>query len=111
MKKIQINSIYVNDGQTVITLFYDESRNSMWYIIDEINRSNGCAMINIEVSDELKEEILDHAEKVWGAGPDFYILKCFRPISSELMSFIEDCWDAIRRQERKLFPIETENDK
>ncbi len=107
MKKVQFNSVYVNDGQTVVTLFYDEQKNMMWYSVEVIGSGHGCGQINIEVPDELKEEILDHAERIWGNADELYLLKCFRPISAELWDFIEDCWDAIRRQERKLFPAES----
>lgn len=107
MKKIQFNSVYVNDGQTVVTLFYNEQKNMMWYAIEMIGRGNGCGQINIEVSPELRAEIIAHAERIWGCNPELCILKCFRPLSAELWAFIEDCWDAIRRNEPKLFPAES----
>ena len=110
MKKVQLNSVYVNDGQTVITLFFDEERNMMWYAVEFINRGSGCGQINIEVPDELKAEILDHAERIWGSSQELYLLKCFRPLSAELWDFIEDCWEAIKRQEPKLFPAKNEDE-
>ena len=108
MKKVQFNSVYVNGGQTVVTLFYNEQKDMMWYSVDFINQGTGCGWVNIEVPAELKAEILDHAERVWGITQELYILKCFKPLSAELWEFIEDCWDAIKRQEPRLFPQKDE---
>lgn len=106
MRKVQINSVYVNNGMTVVSLFFDEEKNVMYYIIDVIPNGQGTGRVNIEVPEEYRNEMLKCSDKVWGIDPDLYMLR--RYISSELLFFLENCWKVIRKSEPKLFPIITE---
>ena len=108
---IQLNSVYVNNGMTVVTLFFSKERNSMWYAVDDIAAgSNTCEELCIEVAPELATEMIDHSERVWGCSPQLYYLKRFRSyLSFQLWDFIEECWEAIKRQEPELFPAKDEN--
>ncbi len=105
MKEVIINSVYAAKD-SVVTLIYNEDRNVVCYSLTRRDIPSYCFYrdLNIDVSEEQKEELLAHAEMVWGYNQGMYLLKCFNPLSADLWQFIEDCWDAIKRQEPKLFP-------
>ena len=98
---VQINSVYVNGGQTVITLFNNEGK--MMYIVNDIpQNSNREEVLETVPSTEMQTEIDDHAVRVWGA-EKLYVLKTFNPISKELAGFILHCWHEVRLNEKHLF--------
>ena len=98
---IQINSIYVNNGQTVITLFNDEG--TMMYIVNDIPQDkNREEVLEATPSAEMLKEIGERAVRVWGT-EKLYILKTFNPISKGLASFILHCWHEVRLREKDLF--------
>lgn len=100
---VQINSMYVNGGQTVITLFEKEGR--MAYIVDNIKTSSQREVVleDKALTPELQQEIEDRAEKVWGFDSELYILKVFIPLSQSLAQFILGCWHEVRLNEKHLF--------
>lgn len=105
MKEVIINSVYA-EKDSIITLIYNEDRNVVCYSLTrrDIPSYIFYQDLNIDVSEEQEKEIMAHAQEVWGSVQGMYILKCFNPLSADLWQFIEDCWDAIKRQEPKLFP-------
>lgn len=100
---VQINSVYVNGGQTVITLFVSDD-NKIFYIVDDI-QSISRREVRLEklLTAELQQEVEAHAEKVWGSDENLYILKVFIPISQNLAQFILSCWHEVRLNEKHLF--------
>lgn len=105
MKEVIINSVYA-EMDSIITLIYNENRNKVCYSLTRRDIPSYCFYkdLNIDVSEEQKDEILTNAQEVWGSAQGMYLLKCFNPLSADLWQFIEDCWDAIKRQEPALFP-------
>lgn len=105
MKEVIINSVYATKDY-IVTLIYNEDRNKVCYSVRrrDIPSYIFYQDLNIDVSEEQEKEIMAHAEEVWGCTRGTYLMKCFIPISADLWQFIEDCWDAIKRQEPKLFP-------
>ena len=105
MKEVIINSVYAAKD-SIVTLIYNGNRNVICYSVTrrDIPSYEFYQDLWIDVSEEQKEEILSHAEEVWGCTRGTYLMKCFSPISAELWQFIEDCWDAIKRKEPMLFP-------
>ena len=105
MKEVIINSVYA-EKDSIVTLIYNEDRNKVCYSLTrrDIPSYIFYQDLNIDVSEEQEKEIMAHAEKVWGYTQEMYILKSFIPLSADLWQFIEDCWDAIKRQEPALFP-------
>lgn len=105
MKEVIINSVYA-EKDSIVTLIYNEDRNKVCYSLTrrDIPSYIFYQDLNIDVSEEQEKEIMANAHEVWGSVPGMYILKGFNPLSAELWQFIEDCWDAIKRQEPKLFP-------
>ncbi len=100
---VQINSIYVDDGMTVVTLFVSDDHR-MTYAVDDIFRgSYRTAVLSADLLPELQREIELKSAKVWGSNPNLYILKPFNPWSKELGGFILQCWQEIRRTEKSLF--------
>lgn len=103
--EIQFNSVYVRNN-VVITLFFSESRNEMYYVVDTIVGGKSIPRlgeIHIEVP-EVIEEMKQHSEHPWGSSSNVYYFKFgFIPLSEGLWQFIQDCWDAVKRQEKELF--------
>lgn len=101
---VQINSIYVDDGMTVVTLFVNDDH-KMVYAVDDIFRGEAyrTAVLRADLLPELQREIELKSEKVWGSKPNLYILKSFNPWSKELGGFILQCWQEIRKTEKSLF--------
>lgn len=100
---VQINSFYVNDGQTVVTLFVGNG-GKMIYEVNDIGKSiRRRSKLEISIPEEVKKEIEKKSEKVWGYDDELYILKNFDPWSAELGMFILHCWHEIRLNERTLF--------
>lgn len=105
MKEVIINSVYAGKD-SIVTLIYNEDRNVVCYSVTRRDIPSYCFYqeLHIDVSEEQEKEIMAHAEEVWGYTREMYLLKCFIPLSADLWQFIEDCWDAIKRQEPALFP-------
>lgn len=100
---VQINSIYVNDGQTVITLFIGDG-GRMEYAVDDIrNRITREVKLDEALPVNLQQEVERKAEKVWGFDKNLYILKTFSPWSQTLVQFFMHCWHEVRLREKTLF--------
>lgn len=104
--EIQFNSIYAKSN-VVVTLFYSESRNEMFYIVDTIvdgGSKERLGEIHVEVPEELIVEMKKLSEHPWGSSSNLYYFKFgFIPLSEELWQFIQDCWAIIKREEKELF--------
>ena len=105
MKEVIINGIFAAKDY-IVTLIYNEDRNVVCYSVArrDIPSYIFYQELHIDVSEDQEKEIMAHAEKIWGYNQGMYILNSFIPLSADLWQFIEDCWDAIKRQEPKLFP-------
>jgi hypothetical protein len=100
---IQFNSVYVNGGQTVVTLFLDKNGSRFSYIIDELPaKTHRNGYLEIEVSNNVKSEILENLCRVWGLD-ELYVLKRFAPLSPEVYKTIMAAWAEVRRKEAALF--------
>lgn len=99
---VQINSIYVNDGQTVVTMFVGNDNKVMYVVNDVTTSSRQVFELGIEPSPQLQEEIAAKAEKVWAGQQDLYYLRLFS-LSKEMCQFVLHCWHEVRKREKKLF--------
>ena len=99
---IQINSMYANDGQTVVTLFLGDDGKMLYTVDDIVKSSKKQVALSVKVSDDIRIEMLQKAEKVWGYDQNLYVLKTFNPWSKELGLFILHCWHEIRANEPEL---------
>lgn len=100
--EIQFNSVYVNGGQTVVTLFMNEN-GKFSYMVDDLQTiSHRGSDLDISTQDSVRKEILDNLAKVWGTG-ELYVLKRFAPLTPNFYKHIMAAWAEVRRKEADLF--------
>lgn len=101
--EIQFNSVYVNGGQTVVTLFMGEN-GKFSYVIDELQTmAHRSANLDISTEDSVRHEILNNLAKVWGCSDSLYVLRRFAPLTPNFYKHIMAAWAEVRRKEPELF--------